>query len=83
MLIKDATFLVTGGGSGLGAATVHELVRAGGNCVIADVNEEAGRGLASELGRAARFVKTDVTDETSVQAAGTKRCAASAACEAP
>ncbi len=69
MHIKDATFLVTGGGSGLGAATVRELVRGGGNCIVADVNEEAGRGLASELGKAARFARTDVTDEASVQAA--------------
>ncbi|HEY4308273.1 MAG TPA: 3-hydroxyacyl-CoA dehydrogenase [Pirellulales bacterium] len=69
MQLKDATFLVTGGGSGLGAATVRELVRAGANCIIADVNEEAGRGLAAEIGKAARFVKTDVTDEASVQAA--------------
>ena len=69
MHIKDATFLVTGGGSGLGAATVRELVTAGGRAIIADVNEEAGRSLAGELGNAARFVKTDVTDEASVQAA--------------
>jgi NAD(P)-dependent dehydrogenase (short-subunit alcohol dehydrogenase family) len=69
MILKDATFLVTGGGSGLGAATVRELVRAGANCIIADVNEETGRALASEIGTAARFVRTDVTDEKSVQAA--------------
>jgi NAD(P)-dependent dehydrogenase (short-subunit alcohol dehydrogenase family) len=69
MNLKDATFLVTGGGSGLGAATVRELVRAGGNCIIADVNEDAGRSLAGEIGAAARFVRTDVADEKSVQAA--------------
>ncbi len=69
MNLQNATFLVTGGGSGLGAASVRELVRAGGNCIIADVNEEAGRALAGELGAAARFVRTDVTDEKSVQAA--------------
>jgi NAD(P)-dependent dehydrogenase (short-subunit alcohol dehydrogenase family) len=69
MQIKNATFLVTGGGSGLGAATVRELVAAGGNAIIADVNEQAGRALAEELGKQARFVKTDVVDEASVKAA--------------
>jgi NAD(P)-dependent dehydrogenase (short-subunit alcohol dehydrogenase family) len=69
MLLKDATFLVTGGGSGLGAATVRELVGAGARAIIADVNEATGRALAEELGKSARFVKTDVTDEASVQAA--------------
>jgi NAD(P)-dependent dehydrogenase (short-subunit alcohol dehydrogenase family) len=69
MHIKNATFLVTGGGSGLGAATVRELVAAGGNAIIADVNEPAGRALAEELGNQAKFVKTDVIDEASVKAA--------------
>ena len=69
MHLKDATFLVTGGGSGLGAATVRELVSAGGNAIIADVNEPAGRALVEEVGHRARFVRTDVADEASVKAA--------------
>ncbi|MBI2824623.1 MAG: 3-hydroxyacyl-CoA dehydrogenase [Planctomycetia bacterium] len=69
MQIKGATFLVTGGGSGLGAATVRQLVAAGGNAIIADVNDEAGGAVATELGKQARFVKTDVTDASSVRAA--------------
>ncbi len=69
MQLKDATFLITGGGSGLGAATAREIVTAGGNVVLADVNEETGRKLAAELGAKSRFVKTDVTDEASVKAA--------------
>jgi len=69
MQIKGATFLVTGGGSGLGAATAAELLAAGGNAVIADLNEQAGNALAEQLGKSARFVKTDVTDEASVRAA--------------
>jgi NAD(P)-dependent dehydrogenase (short-subunit alcohol dehydrogenase family) len=69
MHIADSTFLVSGGGSGLGAACVRTLLAAGGNVVIADVNEAAGNALAAELGPRARFVRTDVTDAASVRAA--------------
>jgi len=66
MNIAGQTFLVTGGGSGLGAATARQLVAAGANVVIADINEQLGRPLAEEL-VAARFIATDVTDEASVR----------------
>ena len=69
MNIPSATFLVTGGGSGLGAATARTLVATGGNVVIADWNEASGRATADELGSHARFQKTDVTDEASVRQA--------------
>jgi NAD(P)-dependent dehydrogenase (short-subunit alcohol dehydrogenase family) len=69
MQIKDSVFLVTGGSSGLGAATVRMVHAAGGKAVIADVNQTAGEALAAELGNNARFVYTDVTDEASAQAA--------------
>ena len=69
MRIEDYTFMVTGGGSGLGAATVRRLAGAGATVVIADINEDAATALVSELGDRARFVATDVTDETSTQAA--------------
>jgi NAD(P)-dependent dehydrogenase (short-subunit alcohol dehydrogenase family) len=69
MKIADHTFLVSGGGSGLGAACVRMLAADGGNVVIADLNRDAGERLAAELGPRARFVPTDVTDETSVQQA--------------
>jgi NAD(P)-dependent dehydrogenase (short-subunit alcohol dehydrogenase family) len=59
--IKDRTFLVAGGGSGLGAATVRMLADAGANVVVADLTGEPGAGT--------RFVETDVTDEESVGAA--------------
>ena len=62
-------FVVTGGASGLGAATVRMVVGAGGRAVIADVNEAAGVALARELGANARFVRCDVTDEASASAA--------------
>ncbi len=62
MRISGHAFLVTGGASGLGAATAEMLTKAGANVVIADL-----RGESSEEN--IRFVKTDVTDEGSVRAA--------------
>jgi NAD(P)-dependent dehydrogenase (short-subunit alcohol dehydrogenase family) len=65
----NSVFFVTGGASGLGEASARMLVEAGGNVLIADVNEAAGARLASELGRNARFAPVDVADEASVQQA--------------
>ena len=69
MQIQNHVFLVTGGGSGLGAATATMLAANGGKVVIADVNEAGGKDVAGFLGGAVRFVKCDVTDEKSMQAA--------------
>jgi NAD(P)-dependent dehydrogenase (short-subunit alcohol dehydrogenase family) len=68
MQIQGNVFLVTGGGSGLGAATATLLSQNGGKVVLADVSD-AGEALAKKLGAQARFRKTDVTDEASMQAA--------------
>jgi NAD(P)-dependent dehydrogenase (short-subunit alcohol dehydrogenase family) len=67
--IAGRTVLVTGGGSGLGAATARMVVEAGGSVVVADVDRGRGGRVADELGERARFVATDVTDEASVRAA--------------
>jgi NAD(P)-dependent dehydrogenase (short-subunit alcohol dehydrogenase family) len=67
--VAGHTFLITGGASGLGAATARRLVAAGGNAVIADTNSEQGRKLALELGTRAVFFQTDVTDESQVASA--------------
>ena len=69
MEVANRVFLVTGGGSGLGAATARLLAKGGGHVVIADVNDEAGESVSGEIGEEARFAYTDVTDEESVQAA--------------
>jgi NAD(P)-dependent dehydrogenase (short-subunit alcohol dehydrogenase family) len=61
MQIQNNVFIVTGGASGLGAATARMLAAAGGKVVIADVQAEAGAALARELG--GQFVKCDVTSE--------------------
>lgn len=62
MQVQGHTFLVTGGGSGLGAAVVQMLSEAGGNVVIADLRGE-------DAGKNTRFVETDVADEQSVAGA--------------
>jgi NAD(P)-dependent dehydrogenase (short-subunit alcohol dehydrogenase family) len=70
--IDAASALVTGGGSGLGAATARTLARAGAAVVIADLPSSPGAAVAEELvgaGARAEFVPTDVTDEVAVQAA--------------
>ena len=69
MEVRGSTFLVTGGASGLGAATARMAVEGGSHVVIADLDETRGKALAGELGDAARFVRTDVTDEASAEAA--------------
>lgn len=70
MHIQDKVFLITGGGSGLGAATAKALVEAGGRVLLADVNAEAGAARVAELGEGnARFVRTDVTSEADGRAA--------------
>jgi len=69
MQIKDKVFVVTGGGSGLGAETARSLVEAGAKVVLVDLNEEAGNAVAAELGEAARFVRTDVTVEDDARTA--------------
>ena len=61
MRIEENTFLVAGGGSGLGEATARTLAASGARVVVADLRGEAPEG--------GRFVETDVTDESSVRAA--------------
>ena len=68
MQISNKVFIITGGASGLGAATARRLVQTGGKVVIADLNQAAGDALAAELGANARFAHTNVSDEASAQA---------------
>jgi len=65
MQIKDKVFLVTGAGSGLGAATACALAEAGAKVVLVDLNRQAGEKMVAELGANTRFVETDVANEAS------------------
>jgi len=61
--------VVTGGGSGIGAATCRGFAEQGARVVVADINADGGQHVAAELGTSAVFWRTDVTDLASVQAA--------------
>lgn len=69
MQIENRTFVITGAGSGLGAAVARMAVAAGARVVILDVNAEVGAAMAEELGAQARFVRTDVTSAAEGEAA--------------
>ncbi len=67
--LENRVVLLSGGASGIGAATARLVVREGGRAVLADRDETKGRALAAELGAAAIFVPLDVAQEPSWQAA--------------
>ena len=67
MRLKGKTAIVTGGASGFGAGIVRRFVAEGARVVIADINADAARSLAEELGESARAVETDVSDDASVE----------------
>jgi len=66
MDIQGSAAIVTGGASGLGAATVRALHAAGAHVGILDLQADKGEALAAELGGGTRFMRTDVTDEAQV-----------------
>lgn len=69
MQLSNNLFMITGGGSGLGAATAEYLIEQGANVLLLDINQSAGEQTAARLGANARFLLTDVTAEDSAQAA--------------
>ncbi|MFI6365940.1 3-oxoacyl-ACP reductase [Nocardia sp. NPDC050630] len=64
--LQDRVAVVTGGGSGIGLATVRRFAAEGAKVVVADVDAAAGEAAASAVG--GLFVKVDVTDEAQVEA---------------
>lgn len=69
MRVQGAVAIVSGGASGLGEATARELVARGANVLIADLADQRGEALATELGANAAYTHCDVTQEADVKAA--------------
>ncbi|BCG84509.1 sorbitol dehydrogenase [Mesorhizobium sp. 113-3-9] len=69
MRLKDKSALVTGSARGIGRAFAEAYVRDGATVAIADINLEAARKTAAEIGDKAYAVKLDVTDQASIDAA--------------
>ena len=65
MNIEGKSFLITGGASGLGAATARMFAKNGGHVTIVDLNAELGEALAKDIG--GRFVRCDVSSESDGQ----------------
>jgi 3-hydroxyacyl-CoA dehydrogenase / 3-hydroxy-2-methylbutyryl-CoA dehydrogenase len=75
MQIQTCRAIVTGGASGLGEATIRNIVQNGGKAVIFDQSEENGLRLQNELGEAVLFLKADVTIDEDIQEAVSKAAA--------
>jgi NAD(P)-dependent dehydrogenase (short-subunit alcohol dehydrogenase family) len=69
MQLPDHTFLITGAGSGLGAATAHAFATAGANIAAVDMNEESLAPLVASHGRRIAPCVADVTEAKQVEAA--------------
>ncbi|RKG37725.1 3-hydroxyacyl-CoA dehydrogenase [Acinetobacter rongchengensis] len=67
MKIEGKVFVVTGGASGLGAATATHLVGKGANVIMVDMNQALGEEMQQRLGEKSKFVALDVTDEVAVE----------------
>ncbi len=68
MRLQGKTAIVTGGGNGIGAGCVRRLADEGANVVIADIDDAAGKALATELGERAIYRRADVSQRASVEA---------------
>jgi meso-butanediol dehydrogenase/(S,S)-butanediol dehydrogenase/diacetyl reductase len=68
MRFQGRTAVITGGASGIGAASARRFHREGASVVIADVDDARGTALAAELGARAVYHKTDVADWSAVDA---------------
>ena len=67
--LSEIHAVITGGASGLGLATAKRIVSGGGKVALLDINQAQGEASVSSLGKNALFVKTDVSVESSVDAA--------------
>ena len=69
MQIENKVFIVTGGASGLGAATAEMLIKAGARVMLVDMNAEAVAAQAARLGDHARSAVADISQAQAAQAA--------------
>jgi NAD(P)-dependent dehydrogenase (short-subunit alcohol dehydrogenase family) len=69
MTLSGKIAFITGGASGIGAATAHKFISEGARVILADIQDEKGRALAMGLGGNAHYVHLDVTSEDSWRAA--------------
>jgi NAD(P)-dependent dehydrogenase (short-subunit alcohol dehydrogenase family) len=69
MDISTTSAIVTGGASGLGAATSSALAASGAFVTIIDLNEQAGEELAASIGGGTRFIRADVTSPEEISEA--------------
>src|SRR5215203_1278117 len=67
MRFEDRVAVVTGGGSGIGLATVERVVNEGARVVVGDVDKSRLDAVAESFGDAVRIVPCDVTDEAAVE----------------
>ncbi len=68
MKIQGKVFVITGGASGLGAATASHLHAQGARVIMVDMNQELGQAQQQRLGENSQFVQLDVTNESQVAA---------------
>lgn len=66
--LQDKVAIITGAAGGIGKGIAELFISEGARVVIADINSDAGQQAAQELGEAARFLRTDVTDEQQIKA---------------
>src|SRR3546814_18697698 len=66
--LSGKTIIVTGGGSGIGRATVELLVASGANVAVADINDEAGEAFVAASGGKAAYFRCDLAQEEDLKA---------------
>ena len=65
MNLKGKSFIITGGGSGLGEATARLFAEGGAHVVVTDIQKDKGEQVADEIG--GKFIEVDVTKEDQVK----------------